>query len=101
LKIEPRFSPGGFTLFPEERRSHAVRRERKQAGAQPWSYYGVPRRVVVGVLEQSQSLDVTQGELARFFFEQALAAYRKGVLEIRPVPTRQIATLFPEDRAAN
>jgi hypothetical protein len=97
--VEPKFVPGGYTLYPEEgpkrprRKSHRKSKDLQQ----PRSYYGVPREVVKAVLEKSRTIGVTQGELARYLFEKGLARYRKGDLVIEPKPVQQIATLYPED----
>jgi hypothetical protein len=98
-RITPEFVPGGYTLYPEERRARVRQRSGRRARAhqKPHSYYGVPREVVRTVLEQSREIGVTQGELARRFFENGIERYRAGELELAPVPVEQIATLYPED----
>lgn len=97
--VTPEFVPGGYTLYPGERPKQARRKSRRKPKTQqqPRSYYGVPREVVKQVLAVSQSLGVTQGELARYLFERGLALYREGKLTLKPVPVQQIATLYPED----
>ena len=97
--ITPSFVPGGYTLYPEDGPRQPRRKGRRKTRAlqKPHSYYGVPRGVVQSVLENAQALGVTQGELARFFFERGLALYRGGQLKLEPVPVQQIATLYPKD----
>ena len=97
--VEPKFVPGGFTLYPEEGPKQPRKRNRKKAKTlqQPRSYYGVPRELVIAVLEKSKAIGVTQGEVARYLFERGLERYRKGELVIEPEPIQQIATLYPED----
>ena len=97
-EIAPSFVPGGYTLYPDEKQKTArTRRKRSKKSQQPRSYYGVPREVVLAVLEKSQAMGVTQGELARFLFERGVARYKAGDLVLEPVPVQQIATLYPED----
>ena len=97
--IEPKFVPGGYTLYPEEGPKQPRRKGRRKSKVQqrPRSYYGVPREVVKAVLERSKDIGVTQGEMARYLFEQGLERYQKGELIIEPEPIQQIATLYPED----
>ena len=97
--VEPKFVPGGFTLYPEEGPKQPRRRGKKKSKAlqQPRSYYGVPREVVKAVLDRSNDVGVTQGEMARYLLEKGLERYRKGTLAIEPAPIQQIATLYPED----
>ena len=97
--VTPKFVPGGFTLYPEEGPKQPRKRNRKKAKTlqQPRSYYGVPREVVIAVLEKSKAIGVTQGEVARYLFERGLERYRKGELVIEPEPIQQIATLYPDD----
>lgn len=97
--VEPKFVPGGFTLYPEEGPKQPRRKGRKKSKTlqQPRSYYGVPREVVKAVLDRSNDVGVTQGELARYLLEKGLERYRKGTLAIEPAPIQQIATLYPED----
>lgn len=97
--IAPSFVPGGYTLYPQEKQNTAsrTRRKRSKKSQQPRSYYGVPREVVRAVLEKSQSMGVTQGELARYLFERGIARFKAGELVLEPVPAQQIATLYPED----
>ena len=102
-EIAPSFVPGGYTLYPEEKQNAAgriatrSRRKRSKKSQQPRSYYGVPREVVAAVLEQSQALGVTQGELARYLFERGITRIESGELVLEPVPVQQIATLYPDD----
>ena len=98
-EIQPSFVPGGYTLYPDERRQRTRRKTTRKLKAlqQPRSYYGVPREVVKAVLERSQLVGVTQGELVRYLFEQGVSLYRSGQLTLNPVPVQQIATLYPED----
>lgn len=98
-EVAPSFVPGGYTLYPDEKQAAAARprRKRSKKSQQPRSYYGVPREVVEAVLAKSQSLGVTQGELARFLFERGVARFKSGELVLEPVPVQQIATLYPED----
>ncbi|HCU58316.1 MAG TPA: hypothetical protein DF984_08890 [Anaerolineaceae bacterium] len=97
--VEPKFVPGGFTLYPDEGPKQPRRKGRKKSKTlqQPRSYYGVPREVVKTVLEKSRNIGVTQGEMARYLFERGLERYRKGELVIEPEPIQQIATLYPGD----
>ena len=97
--VEPKFVPGGYTLYPNEGPKQPRRNARKKSKVlqQPRSYYGVPREVVKAVLEKSRAIGVTQGELARYLFEKGLERYRKGDLVIEPEPVQQIATLYPDD----
>lgn len=97
--IAPSFVPGGYTLYPEEKKAAAVRprRKRSKISQQPRSYYGVPREVVESVLVKSKSMGITQGELARYLFERGVARFKAGELVLEPVPVQQIATLYPED----
>ena len=97
--VAPSFVPGGYTLYPDEKKAaqNKPRRKRSKKGQPPRSYYGVPREVVQAVLEQSQALGVTQGELARYLFERGIELYRSGELVLEPVPVQQIATLYPKD----
>ncbi len=97
--VEPKFVPGGFTLYPEEGPKQPRRKGRRKSKAlqQPRSYYGVPREVVKTILERSRDIGVTQGEMARYLFERGLERYQKGELVIEPEPIRQIATLYPGD----
>ena len=97
--VEPKFVPGGFTLYPDEGPKQPRRKGRKKSKTlqQPRSYYGVPREVVKAVLDRSNEVGVTQGEMARYLFERGLERYRKGTLVIEPAPIQQIATLYPED----
>lgn len=97
--IEPKYVPGGYTLYPEEgpKKPKKKARRRSKTLQQPRSYYGVPRELVAAVLARSRSIGVTQGELVRFLFERGLARYKKGDLLIHPEPVQQIATLYPED----
>lgn len=98
-QIVPEFVPGGYTLYPKERRAQSRRRAGRKARAnqKPHSYYGVPREVVRAVLDQSRAIGVTQGELARRLFEDGIKRYRAGALSLEPVPVQKIATLYPED----
>lgn len=98
-KIAPTFVPGGYTLYPDEKKTanNRPRRKRSNAGQKPRSYYGVPREVVQAVLDQSQAMGVTQGELARYLLESGVERYRSGDLALEPVPVHQIATLYPKD----
>ena len=98
-EIAPSFVPGGYTLYPDEKKAaqNKPRRKRSKKGQPPRSYYGVPREVVQAVLERSQALGVTQGELARFLFERGIELYRSGELVLEPVPVQKIATLYPKD----
>lgn len=97
-QVAPSFVPGGYTLYPDEKQKTArTRRKRSKKSQQPRSYYGVPREVVQAVLEKSQTMGVTQGELARYLFERGVARYETGDLVLEPVPVQQIATLYPED----
>lgn len=97
--IAPSFVPGGYTLYPQEKQAAAIRprRKRSKKSQQPRSYYGVPREVVQAVLEKSQALGVTQGELARYLFERGVSRFKAGDLVLEPVPIQQIATLYPDD----
>jgi hypothetical protein len=97
--IEPKFVPGGFTLYPEEGSRQPKRRGRKKSKVlqQPRSYYGVPRDVVKAILDKSKEVGVTQGEVARRLLEKGLERYKAGELAITPAPLHQIATLYPED----
>ena len=97
--VEPKFVPGGFTLYPEEGPKQPRKRNRKKAKTlqQPRSYYGVPREVVKAVLDRSNNVGVTQGEMARYLLEKGLERYREGTLAIEPAPIQQVATLYPED----
>ncbi len=98
-EIQPSFVPGGYTLYPDERRQRSRRKPTRKSKAlqQPRSYYGVPREVVQSVLDQSKALGITQGELARHLFERGVARYESGELTLDPVPVQQIATLYPDD----
>lgn len=98
-EIAPSFVPGGYTLYPDEKQAAAAkpRRKRSKKSQQPRSYYGVPREVVEAVLAKSQSMGVTQGELARYLFERGVARFKAGELVLEPVPVQQIATLYPDD----
>lgn len=98
-EVAPTFVPGGYTLYPDEKKATAgrPRRKRSKSGQQPRSYYGVPRELVRAVLDQSQALGITQGELARHFFERGIELYKSGELILEPVPVQQIATLYPKD----
>ncbi|MBG0786968.1 MAG: hypothetical protein H0S79_17875 [Anaerolineaceae bacterium] len=97
-EVTPSFVPGGYTLYPEEKqKTTRTRRKRSKKAQQPRSYYGVPREVVQMVLEKSQTMGVTQGELARYLFERGVARFEAGDLVLEPVPVQQIATLYPED----
>jgi hypothetical protein len=98
-EVAPSFVPGGYTLYPQEKQNTVARtrRKRPKKSQQPRSYYGVPREVVEAVLEQSQALGVTQGELARYLFERGIARIESGELVLEPVPVQQIATLYPDD----
>jgi hypothetical protein len=98
-EVAPTFVPGGYTLYPDEKKktSGPPRRKHSKEVYKPRSYYGVPREVVQAVLDQSQALGVTQGELARHLLERGLARYRSGDLALKPVPVQQIATLYPKD----
>ncbi|QRN84452.1 hypothetical protein JR338_12770 (plasmid) [Chloroflexota bacterium] len=97
-EVAPSFVPGGYTLYPDEKQNASrTRRKRSKKSQQPRSYYGVPREVVQAVLEKSQAMGVTQGELARHLFERGVARFKAGDLVLDPVPVQQIATLYPED----
>jgi hypothetical protein len=98
-EVAPTFVPGGYTLYPDEKKvaPNRPRRKRSKTVQKPRSYYGVPREVVRAVLDQSQALGVTQGELARHLLERGVERYRSGDLALEPVPVQQIATLYPKD----
>ena len=78
--IEPKYVPGGYTLYPNEgpKKPKKKARRRSKTLQQPRSYYGVPRELVKAVLARSRVIGVTQGELARFLFERGLARYKMG-----------------------
>jgi hypothetical protein len=98
-EIQPSFVPGGYTLYPDERRQRTRRKATRKSKAlqKPRSYYGVPREVVKAVLDQSKAIGVTQGELARYLFELGIERFKSGQLTLKPVPVQQIATLYPND----
>ncbi len=100
MPLEPAAVRTGLSLYPEMRSNAAVQhtsRRNKWSLNTPHTYHGVTDEIKARMDAIAEHYRVPVGEVARFFLEHGLAAYRAGELALEKTVVQTRHSLYPGD----